>query len=194
MRVERDRRGHGQALGRVPYEERDQRQRADVRREVEVALIPDETEVVEEPHEGRAHQEHEGEIREVVERRVVDHRPEEHRRVQVIGDVGVHSGEELSGGLLDHESSVVDVRVRLAGLAEDDRGQRGDDHERRDERGEVRQAGARGERSARAAVSERIGEGERAAGDEEGGVGTGREELPKRDVMRRGHRGVVGEE
>ena len=143
--VECDRRGHREALGGAPHEERDERERADVRRKVEIALVPDEAEMVEEPHERRAHQEHEGEIGEVVQRRVVDHRPEEHRRVQVISDVRVHAGEELPRSLLDHEGAVVDVRVRLPGLAEDDRRERGNDHERRDDRRDVRDAGARRE-------------------------------------------------
>ena len=158
LRVERDRRGHRKARCSSANKVRDQGEGADVRREIEVPLVPDEAEVIEEPNEWCAHQEHEREVGEVVKRRVVDHRPEEHRSVEVVGDVGVHAGKEFSRSFLNHERAVVDVRVGLTGLAKDDRRERRNDHERRDHRGEVRDPRACCKGPARAMVAQRIRE------------------------------------
>ena len=86
------------------------------------------------------------------------------------------------------------VGVRLAGLAKDDRGDGRDHDERGDDRGEVQGPRPRRERGSGAMVAQRVGEGDSAAGDEEGDIRAGWEEPPERDVARGGHRRVVGEE
>src|SRR2546430_2842083 len=42
--------------------------------------------------------------------------------------VRIHAGEEFPRSLLDHQGAVMDVRVRLAGLAQDDRDRRSEEH------------------------------------------------------------------
>ena len=175
-------------------EERDQREGAQIGREVEVSLIPDQTEVIEEADERRGDEEHEREIGQVVEGRVVDHRPVEHRRVEVVGDVRIHAQEELARGLLDHQGPVVYVGVGPARLSQDDRDDGRHDDEDRDDRGEVGHARARAEAGTRAKIAERIGHREDAAGGQERDVGERREQLPERDVARRRDRRVVGEQ
>ena len=194
LRVEGDDRGEREALRGAADEERDQAERRDVRGQVEVALVPEDADVVEEPHEGHRDEEHEREVGQVVQGRVVDHRPVEHRRVQVVGDVWVHPVEELARRLLHHERAVVDVGVRASGLAQDERRDGRHDDERDDDRREMDRAIARRERASRAPVPERVGRRERAAGHEERDVRAEREELPERDVVRGGDRGVAAEE
>ena len=150
--------------------------------------------MIERPDERRAHQKHEREVREVVERWVVDHRPEEHRRVEVVRGIRVHPVQQLARGFLDHERAVVDVRVWLPRLAKHDRGDRGENHERGDDRDDVHEAGACGESLTGASIAERVGEREGAAGDQKGRIRARWEELPERDVTRGRHRRMVREQ
>src|SRR5581483_4883974 len=111
LRVQRDERGGGETVLGATDEERHHGERRDVRREVEVALVPEEPEVIEDPHERYRHQEQRREVREVVQGGVVHHRPVEERCVEVVGDVRVLPRDELARRPLDHQRAVVDVGV-----------------------------------------------------------------------------------
>ncbi|TMB96661.1 MAG: hypothetical protein E6J38_03345 [Chloroflexi bacterium] len=129
LRVECDQRDEREPVLGPLHEQRQDRERRDERGEVEVALIPGDAEVVEDPHERHGDKEERWEVREVVERGVVHHGPVHEWRIEVVRDVGVLSAEELARGPLDHERAVVDVRVRASGLSEHDRCDRRRDDE-----------------------------------------------------------------
>ena len=69
------------------HEQREDRERRHERGQVEVPLVPEDPEMIERPDERHGDEEEEREIREVVQRGVVDHRPVIERRVEVIGRV-----------------------------------------------------------------------------------------------------------
>src|SRR5438552_2289432 len=194
LRIERDRRGHREATRGALHQERHERERSDVGREIEIPLVPDDADMVEEPHERRGDEEHEREVREVIEGRVVDHRPVEHRGVEVIRHVRIHAVQELARRLFDHQCAVVDIAVRLAALAKDDRGDRRHDHERRHDRREVNDPRTRRKARTATPIADRIAERQRPACDEKDHVRAGREELPQRDIARRRDGRVVREE
>ena len=193
LRVQRDQGHEREPVVHAARQERHDRERREVGRQVQVALVPEEADLVEEPHERGGDQEQEWEVREVIERGAVHHRPVVERGVEIVGDVGVLPEEQLARGPLDHQRTVVDVRVRLPGLAQHDRRERWHDDEGRDDRRDVHGSLPRRERAARHVIAHRVRDRQHAAGDEEYRVRAEREQLPERHVARRGDGRVVPE-
>ncbi len=194
LRVQREERDEREAVVHAAREERNHGEGRDESRQIQVALVPEEPDLVEEPHERGRDQEQEREVREVIQRGVVHHRPVVEGRVEVIGDVGVLPEQELPCGPLDHQRSVVDVRVRLPRLTQQDRGERRDDDEDGDDGAEVERSLTRREGRPPAVIAHRVCDRKHAAGDEEQDVGAEWEQLPERHVRRRRDGRVVPEQ
>ncbi len=193
LRVQRQECDEREAIVHAAREERHDREGRHVGRQVEIALVPEKPDRVEEPHERCCDEEQEREVREVIQRGIVHHRPVIERGVEVVRHVRVLPEQELARGPLDHERAVVDVRVRLSRLAQHDRREGRHHDEDGDDGGDVEGALTWREGGARAVIAHRVRDRQDTARDEEGDVGPEREELPDRDIARRCDGRVVRE-